>query len=131
VSENTIDKPIGKWGEDIACSYLTNKGMEIICRNWQCRAGEIDLVCFDKDELVFVEVKSRQDSKSARKHLLDNVSYTKKKRLRLLSEIYLAKHYSRKKHPPLRIDVVGVLLDKSTREIRYIEHIIAAVGVDL
>jgi putative endonuclease len=49
---------IGKQGEDIASSYLANKGYEIIERNFHSQQGEIDVVAKDGKFLVFVEVKN-------------------------------------------------------------------------
>jgi len=50
---------LGKKGEEIACKYLANNGFLIKERNWRYRNGEIDIVAFDKNELVIVEVKTR------------------------------------------------------------------------
>lgn len=50
---------LGRRGERLAARFLRRKGYRILNRNWRCLAGEIDLVCADGDELVFVEVKSR------------------------------------------------------------------------
>lgn len=48
----------GATGESIAVEYLRREGLEIICRNWRCEWGEIDIIAADGDTLVFVEVKS-------------------------------------------------------------------------
>ena len=50
----------GKQGEDIATSYLKDKGYDIITRNYTCPYGEADIIARDKDEIVFVEVKSKR-----------------------------------------------------------------------
>ncbi len=51
----------GKYGEDLAVSYLRKKGFEIVERNYRFRKGEIDLITLLNDEvLVFVEVKLRK-----------------------------------------------------------------------
>jgi putative endonuclease len=50
----------GKLGEDIATSYLKKKGYAIITRNYTCPYGEADIIARDKDEIVFVEVKSKR-----------------------------------------------------------------------
>lgn len=49
---------IGKQGEDIACSFLSQKGYEIIERNFHSQQGEIDIVAKEGKFLVFVEVKN-------------------------------------------------------------------------
>lgn len=50
---------IGKIGEDIACEYLTEKGYQILDRNYRKPWGEIDIIAKAPERtLVFVEVKS-------------------------------------------------------------------------
>jgi putative endonuclease len=53
---------LGRRGEDIAHRYLRRAGIVIVARNYRTSNGcaEIDLIGWDKDTLVFVEVKSRQ-----------------------------------------------------------------------
>lgn len=53
----------GKIGEDMATEYLNKKGYKILERNFECRQGEIDIIALDKDEIVFVEVKTRTSKK--------------------------------------------------------------------
>lgn len=57
------NKRIGKWGEDVAASFLERNGYSILCRNYITRYGEIDIVATEEDQgetyLVFVEVKTR------------------------------------------------------------------------
>ena len=53
----------GKIGEDAAVYYLTRQGYRIICRNFRCIQGEIDIIAKDEDNLVFVEVKTRTSIK--------------------------------------------------------------------
>jgi putative endonuclease len=50
----------GNRGEAVARSYLEKKGFEILCTNYYCRHGELDIVARDSDSLVFVEVKCRR-----------------------------------------------------------------------
>lgn len=52
-------KLTGNYGEQLACEYLKKLGFKILDRNYRIRGGEIDIVCQDKDYLVFVEVKTR------------------------------------------------------------------------
>ena len=51
-------KITGNEGENRAASYLEVKGFEIIERNWRTNHGEIDIIAFKNDTLVFVEVKT-------------------------------------------------------------------------
>src|ERR1700738_4401951 len=52
----------GALGEKLACRFLRRRGYKILYRNFRGRrGGEIDIVCRDRDTLVFVEVKTRAD----------------------------------------------------------------------
>ncbi len=55
----TSKKELGKLGEDLAKKLLLKKGYIYVCRNFNSRYGEIDLVFLDKITLVCVEVKTR------------------------------------------------------------------------
>ena len=51
---------LGNQGEEIAVQYLTDKGYEILERNWRNIHKEIDIIAKDGKVLVIVEVKTRQ-----------------------------------------------------------------------
>jgi len=55
------DAALGRRGEDIAHRYLRRAGIVVVARNYRMAsgAGEVDLIGWDGDTLVFVEVKSR------------------------------------------------------------------------
>ena len=57
-----IKKEFGNTGEDIATEYLEKQGYIILERNFYCKQGEIDIITKDKNEIVFIEVKSRSDT---------------------------------------------------------------------
>jgi putative endonuclease len=51
---------LGERGEKLAARFLRSHGFKILYRNFRGRqGGEIDLVCRERDTLVFVEVKTR------------------------------------------------------------------------
>jgi putative endonuclease len=51
----------GRRGEDLAHRHLRAKGFVVVARNWRPPqgGGEIDIVAWEGDWLVFVEVKTR------------------------------------------------------------------------
>ncbi|MEX1002480.1 MAG: YraN family protein [Crocinitomicaceae bacterium] len=51
---------LGKIGEQKATNFLVKKGFEILKRNYRFKKLELDIIARDKDELVVVEVKTRQ-----------------------------------------------------------------------
>ena len=52
-------KNLGKWGEEQATQYLANLGYRYEAHNITFWGGQLDLIMWDKEELVFVEVKTR------------------------------------------------------------------------
>lgn len=54
----------GRLGEDMAHRYLRGRGCTVVARNYRPPSGhgEIDLVVWDGEKLVFVEVKTRETS---------------------------------------------------------------------
>ena len=49
----------GRKGEQMACDFLTQKGYDILHRNYRHKRAEIDLIVRQNNLLVFVEVKAR------------------------------------------------------------------------
>lgn len=49
----------GMIGEEIAKKYLEKNGYKIIARNFKTKYAEIDLVARHKNELIFVEVRTK------------------------------------------------------------------------
>jgi putative endonuclease len=53
-------RAFGNRGEDMAARYLVGKGYQLLDRQYRCAFGEIDLICKQGDQYVFVEVKARK-----------------------------------------------------------------------
>jgi len=56
------DLAAGRRGEDLAHRFLRRQGFTVVARNFRPRAagaGEVDLIAWERERLVFVEVKSR------------------------------------------------------------------------
>ena len=58
---STTEQAHGRRGEDLAHRFLRRHGLIIVARNYRSRSGsgELDIVAWDRDTLVFVEVKAR------------------------------------------------------------------------
>lgn len=52
---------LGRQGEDLAHRWLRARGFRVVARNWRPPqgGGEIDIIAWEGDWLVFVEVKTR------------------------------------------------------------------------
>lgn len=51
---------LGRMGEQYAAEYLIAKEYAILARNWRMGHLEVDIIGMEGDEVVFVEVKTRQ-----------------------------------------------------------------------
>jgi putative endonuclease len=115
-------------GEDVAATYLTQQGYEIITRNWRIRSGEVDIVARDGDWLVFVEVRTRRSSGAATEPILGTPeeSITPRKQLQLaaLADAYL---FALPWVGPWRIDVVALEL-RADGSVARMNHLRDAVG---
>ena len=102
---------LGQWGERQARLYLEAEGYGIAATNFRCRAGEIDIVAIEGEELVFVEVKTWRNDAFGRAE--ESISPVRAERLVEVAEEFLQ---SRSAFPydsetPWRIDLVCVNLD--------------------
>ncbi|HLC49255.1 MAG TPA: YraN family protein [Candidatus Andersenbacteria bacterium] len=95
----------GSHGENIAKEFLEHLGLQFLQANWRCKMGEVDLIFQDKDERVFVEVRSRKETTFGEG--LETVFFQKQKKL-----IKTAKYYQQKERywGNIRFDVVSIVL---------------------
>lgn len=109
---------IGRDGEDVAASYLMQKGYRIVARNWRYGLKEIDIVARDGETMVFVEVKTR----STLAFELPQEAVTKKKMKNLVeaADAYMLQYNIELEG---RFDIVGVLNGTPPK---VIEHIVEA-----
>jgi len=104
----------GRHGEDLAAAALVRRGATIVTRNARAPEvrGEIDLIVLDRDDLVFVEVKTRRaGNRNGPERPAMAVGRQKQRKLRALALAWLAAN--RDLVPPhgnLRFDVVGITL---------------------
>lgn len=113
-------RDIGKEGEDIAAKYLTEKGFEILERNfYYSNHGEIDIVANHNNQLVFIEVKSRLNLEYGEPEYA--ITPKKIKQIKKIAELYLFDKEI--EEVDCRFDVVAVLLeDKSNPKITHYEN---------
>ncbi|TVQ95652.1 MAG: YraN family protein [Desulfovibrionales bacterium] len=106
----------GQAGEDAAVQLLETLGFQILERNWRCRAGEVDVVCLDRDTVVFVEVRTRADV--ARTSPTESVTRSKVTKLARAASFYLSQRDWWKR--PCRFDVVAVVRTKQGYRLEHI-----------
>ncbi|MBE6571864.1 MAG: YraN family protein [Ruminococcaceae bacterium] len=114
MKSNLEKKRLGKLGEDIACAYLEKRGYAIAARNYTVRGGEIDIVAHDKEHVVFVEVKCRENDVFSKAR--DSVDAKKIAHLVTAAERFL---FEKSNDPDFfekqpRFDVIEVYTQKGT-----------------
>lgn len=104
---------LGFFGEGRAARYLRKKGYEIICRNYRCPFGEVDIIARLGDVTAFIEVKTRSGELFGRPN--EAVRADRMKRY-----INCAKYYfsGRETDCVVRFDVIEI----SRGEINHIEN---------
>jgi putative endonuclease len=107
---------IGQNAEALARRYLEAKGYRIAAANQRTKGGELDLVAWDGEVLVFVEVKARADSSHGRPE--EAVDGRKQKRLVSAAGAFLAELEG--PEPICRFDVVAVELKQGEDVVRHL-----------
>lgn len=79
-------KSLKSRGEEAAAAYLERCGICVVERGLRCDAGVIDIVAFDGDTLVIVDVKTRR---AATRGVSQTVTPAGRRRVRKLAEAYL------------------------------------------
>lgn len=115
---------IGRRGEELAAAYLEKRGCRIVRRNYRCPLGELDLVVEDGDELVFVEVRTKQQPCLFQPE--ETITRNKALRLMRLGEQYLA---ATRQQRPWRVDLIAVELDRHSLLVRIEQFKDATSGV--
>jgi putative endonuclease len=95
---------LGKWGEDVAATYLERQGYTIIERDWKSGHRDLDIIALDRDTVVFVEVKTRSNRMFTDPEMA--VDYQKIRHLQ-----QAANHYIKYRHinHDIRFDIITVV----------------------
>ena len=91
------------WEEAVAC-YLSQAGVSILARNYRCSQGEIDLIGYHRDCLVFFEVKYRKNELYGKPE--EAVNIRKQENICRCALVYLHCHGGMER--AVRFDVVAV-----------------------
>jgi putative endonuclease len=110
-------KDLGKAGEQLAVEHLVGKGFMILERNWHFSHKEIDIIAREGNDIVVVEVKTR----NAPVLELQEQAVNRQKRQFLISA---ANAYVKYKRIPLevRFDVINVVYSRGIPEVSHIRN---------
>jgi putative endonuclease len=99
---------LGMLGEEIAQNYLIKQRYKIVQKGFRLFRGEIDLIAYDKETLVFIEVKTR--SPGALGFPEESVNKRKQNQIRKIAEGYLAVNDI--DDVECRFDVISLIFDE-------------------
>ncbi|MEQ8238167.1 MAG: YraN family protein [Cyclobacteriaceae bacterium] len=96
---------LGKYGEDLAVSFLEKHGFEVIERNYRYKRNEIDLIgILNQRLLVFFEVKNRKNNRFGEPESF--VSDKQQQRIKEAAEEYI---YGINWMKDIRFDILTIL----------------------
>ncbi len=100
---------IGTIVETIVSDYLSNLGYKILCQNYRCPFGEIDIIAKDKEFITFIEVKYRKNVASG--YPTESVNHTKQRKIVKTSLYYINQNHL-SPYSDYRYDIVSVIGNK-------------------
>ncbi len=104
--QDVYKKVLGKKGEKLVWKYVKKLGMKLLETNYRTPFGEADLIAADKDEIVFIEVKTRSSTVFGTP--AEAVGKIKQERYYKIAQFYGMKHGG---EPNARFDVAEVYAD--------------------
>ncbi|UTI63083.1 YraN family protein [Paraconexibacter antarcticus] len=115
-----LRRTLGAHGEDLAAAHLERLGHVIVARNHRTRFGELDLVTSVGGTLVFVEVKTRRESRHGSPW--DALHERKRAQVRRMAAAYLSEVTDRPAAREIRFDAIGIVIDPQGRLCR-LDHL--------
>lgn len=97
-------KAIGSKWEAAAREYIKMCGYKILCCNYQCSIGEIDIIAQEQKTMVFIEVKFRSSGRYGT--AIEAVNNRKQQKIRQVAAYFLITTYHTESIP-CRFDVLG------------------------
>jgi putative endonuclease len=108
---------LGKKGEELAVSYLQQKGYKILATNWRYLKAEIDIIAQNENTVAIVEVKTRSSDVVAAPE--DAVNQKKIKLLVSAANEYVIQNDL---DVEVRFDIVAILKKENTYSIVHTEE---------
>ena len=102
-----------------ASRFLQQQGLQLITRNYRFKGGEIDLICSDRQQLVFVEVRMRNNQYYGSG--AETVTLNKQRKLSNTALHYL-QHNPRYEAHELRFDVLSATQQGGTFQFEWFKE---------
>ena len=114
------NKKKGDAFEQAASDYLQQQGLTLIDSQARFKLGELDLIMQDKNCLVFVEVRFRNNAYFGGAAF--SISATKRRKLRNAALLWLAKNKLNAAHTEFRFD--ALTFEGDLKSVNWIQNII-------
>lgn len=108
---------LGKWGEQFAAEYLEENNYEIIERNWFFAKAEIDIIARKDNELIIVEVKTRNSD-----FFGDPQDFVTPSKIKLLVKAANEFIISNDLELEVRFDIIAILKNKTQEQLEHFEN---------
>lgn len=92
----------GRRSEIRGIDYLRSLGYRIVASGYRTKSGEVDIIAWDGDILVFLEVKARKSADPPE----DSVGFRKQERIKRAAQSYISKH--RLNEATYRFDILAI-----------------------
>ncbi|WP_291721142.1 YraN family protein [Bernardetia sp.] len=119
----TQKQTTGKKGEEIAVSFLKEKGFLLLATNFKANRGEIDIIVRKKNVIHFIEVKTRKNNDFGNPESF--VSEAQADKISETAELFL-EEYEEKTDKEfkgfIQFDIISILFEKDNlKEILHLE----------
>ncbi len=123
-------KKVGKFGEDYCAKHIKKeKGLKILARNATIGKLEVDIIAYNNDYIVFIEVKTRRTDKKNFWRPSSAVDKDKQANLINFAGIYCSSLPKKYQGKTPRIDVCEILISVNKKpiveDILYIENAVS------
>ena len=117
-------KNLGRAGENFAAKYLESQGYKIIAQNFRIRSAEIDIIAEKNDTIIFVEVKTRSNTRHGL--AAEAVNINKQRKIIEAASVFLQdeKYFD----SACRFDVIEIYSTGKNLELNHIENAFEAGG---
>ncbi len=99
--------------------YLAAQGLTLLHRNFRCKQGEVDLIAEMGDQLIFIEVRFRQNTNYGSAQ--ESITRSKQRKIIQSARFFLCRYPGYANHA-CRFDVVGVTLKGQQLDFDWIQH---------
>jgi putative endonuclease len=107
---------VGEWGEQIALQHYLSLGAKLIHKNFFKRGGEIDLILYHEDNLVFTEVRTRTTNEFM--DPIFSIDLKKQSKIKRTAQYFYS--YEWKEESVCRFDVICITGEPSSYQLEHI-----------